>query len=188
MKLEDIILHDLKLRVYPHASLSKKCDAVLEEFGTFELEILCGKMLNIMKAFEGIGLAANQVGIFKRIFVFENGIEDGLERPADIPIPEVFINPRIEINKDTIEHSFKEGCLSFPTIYTNVKRYEFFTLHYQDIEGNHHSLGPEICNGFFGHAFQHEIDHLDGLTMLERVDKIEYGRIIKKVNKLRRKK
>ena len=45
-----------------------------------------------------------------------------------------------------------------------------------------------IGQGLFGHAFQHEIDHLDGITMLDRVDRIEYGRIIKKVNKLRTKK
>jgi len=145
-------------------------------------------MINVMRSFEGIGLAANQVGLNKRIFVFENRIADGIERPKNIIVPEIFINPRIELLPETVQQTFGEGCLSFPSIHTKVKRYEFFMLHYQDIDGNWYELGPEICQGLFGHAFQHEIDHLDGITMLDRVDRIEYGRIIKKVNKLRSKK
>ena len=136
--MEDFLLeNDLKLRVYPNKSLSVECKEVTDEdFGTFELNILCGKMLNVMRAFEGIGLAANQVGLTKRIFVFENRIEDGIERPTDIEVPEVFINPRIELLEETVQETFGEGCLSFPSIHTKVKRYEFFTLHYQDVDGN----------------------------------------------------
>lgn len=186
---ENIIENDLKLRVYPDKFLSQECQEVTsDEFGTFELSILCGKMLNVMRSFEGIGLAANQVGVTKRIFVFENRIEDGIERPTEIEIPEIFINPRIELIDESVEERFLEGCLSFPSIRTKVKRYEFFNLIYQDVDGIWHELGPEICQGLFGHAFQHEIDHLNGITMLDRIDRIEYGRIIKKVNKLRVKK
>ena len=140
-----------------------------------------------MRSFEGLGLAANQVGIHKRIFVFENRAEDGIQRP-DIEIPEVFINPEIIDSDKTTEKYFKEGCLSFPGAFPQVKRKEGFSIRFQDQTGERRYLGPEICCGLFGHAFQHELDHLDGLTMLDRVNPIEKNKLIKKTNKLRKRK
>lgn len=178
---------DLKLRTYPHPDLAAMCEPVGDdEFGTFELEVLCGKLLTIMRSFEGLGLAANQVGVRKRIFAFENQADDGIVREGDIPT--IFINPVIVDTEDTTEKLFKEGCLSFPGAYPRITRKESFVLKYQDQLGDHHELGPDICCGLFGHAFQHEIDHLDGKTMLDRANVMEKDKIMKKVAKYRGKK
>lgn len=183
------LTENFKLRTYPHKDLATVCSPVVEdEFGTFELEIICGKLLSSMRLFNGLGLAANQVGILKRIFVFENQAEDGIERPPDIQIPEIFINPEIVLLDDTQQRLFKEGCLSFPGCFPKIMRNEYFIMKYRDQEGNNLQLGPEICCGLFGHAFQHEIDHLNGITMFEKANGIDRNKMMSSINKLRKKK
>lgn len=180
-------MNDLKLRTYPHKDLLTKCESVPEEeFGSFELEILCGKMLTVMRTFEALGLAANQVGVHKRIFAFEHNASDGIDRP-DVEIPEIFINPEIIVLDKTIERYFTEGCLSFPGTRPKIKRQEYFALKFRNTSGDHLELGPDVCCGLFGHAFQHEIDHLDGLTMLDKADMVAKNNILKHMKKIRRK-
>lgn len=175
---------NLALRIFPHKDLTTPCEPVTtDEFGTFDLEVLCGKMISIMKAFEGVGLAANQVGIHKRIFVFENAADDGIKR--DMAIPSVFINPEIIDTDETTSKLFKEGCLSFPGSYPHIERKQNFKMRYYDQNGEEFILGPDVCCGLLGHAFQHEIDHLDGITMLDKCNFIDKQKIRKKVNKLR---
>ena len=176
----------LKLRTYPHKDLSTVCEKVGEaEFCTFELDILCGKLLTTMRAFAGVGLAANQVGIHKRIFAFEKHATDNIDRKQFIDdIPEIIINPEV-ITDDCEDSKYKEGCLSFPGSYVQVTRPTGFTLHYRDTSGQHLTLGPDICCGIFGHVFLHEIDHLNGLTVMDHASFIDKNKITKKVNKLR---
>ena len=177
---------ELALRLYPNRDLTTCCEPVGEdEFGTFELELLCGRLVTMMRTFEGLGLAANQVGVHKRIFAFENQATDGIDRP-DVDIPTIFINPQIIDIDETTEEYFKEGCLSFPGTFQKIRRKNYFKMTYRDQSGNHCELGPDVCCGLFGHAFQHELDHLDGKTMLDRADFMEKEKIMKKVNKLRK--
>jgi peptide deformylase len=124
----------------------------------------------------GIGMAAPQVGKMIRLIVVMRS-----------PINQVsFANPRIENAQGSIIH--KEGCLSVPGIYARVKRFKSFTLHYQTLEGFSQSL---IVTGdephFFNIVIQHELDHLDGIEFIDKLDFFESSKISNALNKRRRK-
>jgi peptide deformylase len=111
------------------------------------------QLLDFMKRYQGIGLAAPQVGISKRIFVI--GIDDE---------EECFFNP--EIISVSPEHlDFDEGCLSFPGEHCIIKRPEEVSVSYQDYIGQRKQ---KTLRGLWARCFQHELDHLDGVTMWDR--------------------
>jgi peptide deformylase len=117
------------------------------------------KMLAIMKANNGIGLAGNQVGILRRIFVIQlqNGHEIGC------------FNPRI-LNGDNSNITGNEGCLSFPDLWLKVSRHNKITAAYLDNTGTEHIIELE---GIDSRCFQHELDHLDGITFTEHVSNLK---------------
>lgn len=121
-----------------------------------QLEKLAQDMLATMREYEGVGLAANQVGRLKRILVA--AIEDE---------EFVIVNPVIE---DRSEESAKEteGCLSIPGIQVGVERPTAITISGSDASGN--PLRMEVTD-LLARVFQHEVDHLDGVTILERTDR-----------------
>ena len=139
--------------------LSKKCREVekIDE----KIKELGQDMLDTMYKNDGIGLAACQVGMLKRIIVYDiKYIEEGAKKEGHI-----LINPKITSrSKSMIE--VEEGCLSFPDIYENVLRHEKVTVEYTDIDGKKKKINAKEIEAV---VIQHEIDHLDGIVFLDRV-------------------
>ena len=140
--------------------LSKKCREVekIDE----KIKELGQDMLDTMYKNDGIGLAACQVGMLKRIIVYDiKYIEKKKKKEGHI-----LINPKITSrSKSMIE--VEEGCLSFPDIYENVLRHEKVTVEYTDIDGKKKKINAKEIEAV---VIQHEIDHLDGIVFLDRVE------------------
>ena len=140
--------------------LSKKCREVekIDE----KIKELGQDMLDTMYKNDGIGLAACQVGMLKRIIVYDiKYIEEGAKKEGHI-----LINPKITSrSKSMIE--VEEGSLSFPDIYENVLRHEKVTVEYTDIDGKKKKINAKEIEAV---VIQHEIDHLDGIVFLDRVE------------------
>lgn len=139
--------------------LSKKCREV--EVIDDKIKELAQDMLETMYKNDGIGLAACQVGILKRVVVYDVEYiqEDGKKEGH------VLINPKITSrSKSMIE--VEEGCLSFPDIYDNVIRHEKVTVEYTDLDGKKKKIYAKDIEAV---CLQHEIDHLDGIVFLDRV-------------------
>ena len=133
-------------------------------------------MIEVMENYNGIGLAANQVGLDARIFVMGSNKIDGFCNP------QAFINPII--TKYSMEDSVdKEGCLSFPTLFLNVKRPKMIEATYYDIAGNQQEIR---VTGYMAKCFQHEYDHLNGICFTNRVSKLKLEMSLKKLKKNRR--
>jgi peptide deformylase len=134
------------------------------------------QMIETMFNHNGIGLAANQVGIRTRVFVM--GHRDA---PKDA---QAFFNPLIVANTDKIE-DLDEGCLSFPGVYVKVKRPTVIDVRWQTSSG-------EWTNGQFAgydcKCFLHEHDHLEGITFQDRVSTLKWALANKKNNTFKRKK
>jgi len=120
------------------------------------LEQLAEDMIRIMREREGVGLAANQIGRLKRIFVAAYEDEEY-----------VFVNPVIEARSETTEKDV-EGCLSIPETRVEVERSTGVTVTGQDLSGTQVRVEAE---GLLARIFQHEIDHLDGILILDRTDR-----------------
>jgi peptide deformylase len=120
-------------------------------------------MIETMYAAPGGGLAATQVGITKRYFVFDT--DDG---------PKVAINP--EIVEERGECEWTEGCLSIPDVGFTIVRPEVVTLRALDLDGNEFLMEAD---DYIGRMFQHELDHLDGVLAIDRVDKAQRKRILR---------
>jgi peptide deformylase len=133
------------------------------------LQKLADDMLETMRAANGVGLAAPQVGVPLRLIVIE------LPEDFDDPLagqPIVVFNP--EIVKSSGEWEPEEGCLSIPGWVANVKRFEVVTVKGRDRNG--HEVRYK-ADDLLGHAFQHEIDHLDGVLFVDLVDESQVRRI-----------
>ena len=149
-----------EIRKYPDPVLKKKA-AEVTRFDE-ELKQLVQDMVETMYAAPGVGLAAPQVGISKRIAVID--ISSAEEK---VPLI-VLVNPSILEADGTIE--FEEGCLSVPDYTTKVKRAEKVKVHAHDHEGNLQQIDAE---GILAIALQHEIDHLDGILLLDRISPLK---------------
>jgi peptide deformylase len=162
----------------PDPVLAKKARAVTdEEFGR-ELVKLLSDMGETMYAAPGVGLAAPQVGDSRRILVADPGFEEEEEEERCLYC---MVNPEIVAkSKDFINH--EESCLSVPEFTIMVKRYAQVTVRWRDGEGTTHSKGFE---GFGSVVIQHEMDHLEGITLLNRASRLKRSRYIQKVKKAR---
>ncbi len=146
----------LKIRIYGDRVLRVK-GKIVEEFGG-ELNPFIEQMVVTMIEQEGVGLAAPQVGVSKRIAIInpEPGRNQTLIK---------MVNPRI-ISASTETEQFEEGCLSVPDIRGNVIRPTSIEVAYQDEEGREHRMQ---CDGLAARIIQHEIDHLDGILFVDRL-------------------
>ncbi|CAM3175964.1 peptide deformylase [Streptobacillus ratti] len=154
----------LNIYVYEAPILRKKSDEVIE-FND-GLRNTLDEMVKTMRLANGIGLAANQVGIDKRFFVLE--IEDEIIK---------VVNPEIlSFGEEMVE--FQEGCLSIPGIFKNVLRPESITVRYQDENGN---VIERELNELKSRAFQHELDHLDGILFIDKISPMSRNLIRKKL-------
>ena len=120
---------------------------------------LAKDMLITMYSAKGIGLAAPQVGVQKRILVIDLNFED-----ANSP-PNVFINPEIISSSATLD-TYEEGCLSIPGVYLDVVRPSSIKLSYRDEMGRPKKMNAE---GLMARCIQHEIDHLNGVLFVDKV-------------------
>ncbi len=124
-----------------------------------ELRALIDDMAETMYAAPGVGLAAPQIGVSKRIFIIDTA--SGEDEPSDL---RVFINPEFVATDGEI--LFEEGCLSFPGVREEIKRYEQVTVRAVDEKGEPFEL---TADGLLAIAIQHEGDHLDGKLMIDRM-------------------
>ena len=137
-----------------------------EELGTDAVQSLIDDMIETMRAANGAGLAANQVAETLRVAVVE--VRPGNPRyPYKPPIPlTVVVNPVIDPLDDDVEQ-INEGCLSVPDLRGEVPRHVNIRLRYLDREGVEHE---EVRRGLTAGTFQHELDHLDGILFVDRVE------------------
>ena len=140
------------IRVHGDPVLKVRCPEVTDVDGA--LADLARDMLETMYDAPGVGLAANQIGVQKRLFVYDVG--DG---------PQVVLNPVLSGHRG--EWTYEEGCLSVPGLYWPITRPQWVHLTGIDLDGNELSLeGDELL----ALVFLHEVDHLDGTLLLERLD------------------
>jgi peptide deformylase len=134
------------------------------EFNTTELDSLVQDMLDTMKDANGAGLAANQIGVLKRVVVF--GFDTNPRYPDREPVPmTILINPEIQPVGDEMEEDW-EGCLSVPGMRGWVSRYRKIVYRGFDPQGN--PIHREV-EGFHARVVQHECDHLDGVLYPQRI-------------------
>ena len=150
--------------------ISKPVDRV----GKIEQKLM-DDMLETMYAAPGIGLAAIQIGIPKRIIVMDISKEEGKKEPR------YFINPIIK-NKDTLKVTYEEGCLSVPDQFAEIDRPSKCEVEYLDYNGEKQLLK---ANGLLATCIQHEMDHLEGVLFIDYLSKLKRSMIIKKLSKLK---
>ena len=136
------------------------------------------QMLECMYKNKGIGLAAPQVGILKRLVVVDCSDKNNIKKPIKLINPEI-----VKLSSEISE--FEEGCLSLPTQYAKVKRPAEIVVKFQNIEG---IFRQESFSGIEATCIQHEIDHLDGKLFVDHVSKLKKNIIIKKLIKFKNKK
>lgn len=172
----------MELLTYPNKKLKQICEPLdYKDFNELNFHNNLSYMSKMVVECNGYALAAPQVGIMKRFFVLSAVGDFKDEELADKP--KYICNPRI-VNP-TGTRKFKEGCLSFPGIFAWVERHDKFTLIYQDQFGDEKECNAE---GLFATICQHEIDHLNGELFIDKMSSWEKDKIMKKVNKLRKKK
>jgi peptide deformylase len=140
------------------------------------LSELAYTMIDSMRAAEGIGLAAQQIGRALQLCVVDlrpaeaefNWELDGAKPPLDLFMPMVVANPKIKPLPGTDELIYEEGCLSFPKIRGDVVRPDAVTVNFQDEHGVPHTLRGD---GLLSRCIQHEADHLNGVLFIDRMDK-----------------
>ena len=133
---------------------------------------LMDDMLETMYAANGIGLAAIQIGIPKRIIVMDIS-KDGKKNPM------YFVNPKIN-NKDKEKTTYEEGCLSVPDYFAEVDRPKYCEVEYLDYNGESKVLEAD---GLLATCIQHEMDHLEGILFIDYLSKLKKTMIVKKLSK-----
>jgi len=141
-----------------------------------ELQILMDDMLETMYAAPGIGLAAIQVGVPKRIIVLDIEQKEGKKNPL------YFINPEI-IKKSENLSTYEEGCLSVPGQFAEIDRPDRCHIKYLDYNGEKKEINAE---GMLATCIQHEMDHLEGILFIDYLSKLKKSMIIKKLSKQKR--
>jgi peptide deformylase len=148
----------LKIVTYGDPVLREPAEKILKV--SAKIQKLISDMFDTMYANNGVGLAAPQVGVSKRLFVLDCSTD---EKQL---LQMVFINPVIVRKQGAIVS--KEGCLSFPDVYTEVKRYETVTVRYMDAKGKTLEMTPPP-GSLLSRAIQHELDHLNGVLFVDHV-------------------
>jgi peptide deformylase len=138
-----------------------------------EEQQLMDDMLETMYAANGIGLAAIQIGIPKRIIVMDISKDENKKEPR------YFVNPVVQ-NKDKIKSIYEEGCLSVPNQFAEIERPKNCDIEYLDYNGNKQILKAE---GLLATCIQHEMDHLEGILFIDYLSKLKKSMIIKKLSK-----
>jgi peptide deformylase len=148
---------------------------------TPEVQTLIDDMFETMYAAPGIGLAAIQVGVAKRILVID--LQDPEEEDGEpVRNPMTFINPEILSSAETIV-PYQEGCLSVPDQYAEVERPDAIRARWLDRDGKVHE---EALDGLLATCLQHEMDHLEGILFIDHLSRLKRDIILKKLAKARK--
>jgi peptide deformylase len=134
---------------------------------------LVDDMFETMYEAPGVGLAAIQIGVPKRIVTADTAKKDEEKRP------QVFLNPEVVWSSED-KASYEEGCLSIPEYYEEVERPTQVKVRYMDIDGKTQEIE---ANGLLATVLQHEIDHLNGVLFIDHISKLKRDRVIKKFAK-----
>ena len=160
-----------KILIEPDPILRKKCEPL--EKVDIETKKLMDDMLETMYAAPGIGLAAIQVGILRRLVVID------ISKAEEKKNPIFLINPQI-IHKSKKTSVYEEGCLSLPGQFAEIERPAECTLKYVDYDGREKELKAD---GLLATCIQHEVDHLNGILFIDYLSKLKKDMIIKKLVK-----
>ena len=143
-----------------------------------EIRRLIDDMLETMYEADGIGLAAVQIGVAKRVIVMDIDQKDGKKNPR------VFVNPKILWASEELA-TFEEGCLSVPDIWEEVERPARIRAEYQDRDGKKQTLEAD---GLLADCLQHEIDHLDGVLFIDRLSRLKRSIALRNLAKAKKQK
>ena len=152
--------------------LLRQVSKPVEKVGDLERELM-KDMLDTMYTAKGIGLAAIQIGVPKRIIVMDISKEENKKKPM------YFVNP-ILIKKNDEKVTYEEGCLSVPNQFAEIDRPSKCEVEYLDYNGNKQNLKAE---GLLATCIQHEMDHLEGILFIDYLSKLKKTIIIKKLSK-----
>ncbi len=167
-------MSNLKIIIAPDPRLLEVSKPVKEVNN--DIKNLLEDMLQIMYRSNGIGLAAPQVGVLKRLVVMDCSDKNTKKKPLK------FVNPEI-LNLSSDKSEFEEGCLSLPTQYAKVERPSNIEVEYKDENGNKYR---KSFSGIEATCLQHEIDHLNGKLFVDHISKLKKNRIIKKLEKIKK--
>jgi peptide deformylase len=164
----------MEFKLGPHQSLIQRSEDwnFLTDQSAEQLE---KSMIDFMIETNGIGLAANQIGITKRVFVM------GSRNIPGFPEPFAVFNPRI-VEASTEMALDQEGCLSYPGLFLTVKRPSWIVAEYQNAKGDTIEARFE---GYLAKCFQHELDHLDGVCFVDKVSPLKLNLAMKKLRKIK---
>jgi peptide deformylase len=140
-----------------------------------EEQKLMDDMLETMYSANGIGLAAIQIGVPKRIIVMDISKDENKKKPR------YFVNPVIK-NKDILKSTYEEGCLSVPNQFAEIDRPKNCEVEYLDYNGEKKLLKAE---GLLATCIQHEMDHLEGILFIDYLSKLKKTMIVKKLSKMK---
>jgi peptide deformylase len=153
---------------------------------TDDTRALAKEMLETMYKERGVGLAAEQIGRTERMFVIDIPPEGDIDEDTgerdnpDVAMPMVLINPKITGRSDEVQVG-PEGCLSFPEIFANVERAYEVDAEYTDLDGNRQTVHAK---GLLSRAIQHELDHLDGILLVDRMSHVKKVALSGKLKRL----
>jgi peptide deformylase len=154
--------------------LLRKVSEQVKSVGKDEQKLM-DDMLETMYSANGIGLAAIQIGVPKRIIVMD------LSKEGEKKEPRFFVNPVIK-KKDSSKSTYEEGCLSVPNQFAEIDRPNSCEVEYLDYNGTEQLLKAE---GLLATCIQHEMDHLEGILFIDYLSKLKRSMIIKKLSKLK---
>ena len=152
--------------------LLRQISKSVKEVGKEERQLM-DDMLDTMYAANGIGLAAIQIGVPKRIIVMD------LSKDENKKEPRYFVNPVIK-KSDSLKSTYEEGCLSVPNQFAEIDRPKKCEVEYLDYNGEKKLL---IAEGLLATCIQHEMDHLEGILFIDYLSKLKKSMIIKKLSK-----
>ena len=165
----------LKIVHYPEPVLLTVGKPVGDDEFNEDLRRLVDDMFETMYDAQGVGLAAPQVGVSKRLFVMDVPTEDDKSNKIALINPEIIMQEGEQIGD--------EGCLSFPGIYTTVRREVRTVARYRDVFGNEQELD---CNDLSARCVLHETDHCDGIVFLDRMSVLKRELAKRKIKKLQK--
>ncbi len=165
-----------KILIEPDPLLRKKCEPVKKVDG--DVQKLMNDMLETMYEAPGIGLAAIQIGVLKRVIVIDISKDNKKKNP------QFFVNPKI-IFKSKKKSTYEEGCLSIPDQFADIERASECHLQYLNYNGEMKKLE---ANGLLATCIQHEVDHLDGILFIDYLSKLKKSMILKKLKKKKHRK
>jgi peptide deformylase len=176
----------LKVVRYPTAVLRAKCRSI--ETVTDRHRKLADDMLETMRDEHGVGLAAPQVAVDEQMAVIDVSHNpkcvsyfkvNGEDKDMVAHMPIVFLNPKLELGRDKV--SDEEGCLSFPDLRGQIRRSTGIKVTYQTLDGEMVTIETD---GLLARAFQHEIDHLNGILFIDRMSPVAKAGLKRKLSRL----